>query len=262
MPGTVSALSPTDRAEASAFADWLESGASGPPPAPPVHLLRTLVSTIDATLLTPGATRVEITRLCADAREAGFVACCVSPIHVTQAVRELSGSRVVVATVIGFPSGAHDPWVKAYEASRAVEQGAKELDMVLALGLLRSGEDGLLASEISGVVRAARGRAVKVILETAALTLEEKVRAVRICREAGASFVKTSTGFGPGGATVEDVALLRSEAGETMGVKASGGIRSAAVALRMISAGADRIGTSSGRAIISEIPASPRPDSP
>ncbi len=262
MPATVSIIAASDREEARAFADWIEAGHPGSPPSPAIHVRRTLAAAIDSTLLAPTATPEEIARLCADAREAGFAACCVSPIHVPQAVRELTGSRVRVATVIGFPSGAHDPWVKAYEASRAVEQGAKELDMVLALGLLRSGRDEALAAEISGVVRAARGRPVKAILETAALNEEEKIRAVKICREAGASYVKTSTGFGPGGATIADVSLLRREAGDSVGVKASGGIRTAALALQMIAAGADRIGTSAGRAILSEIQDDPRPDSP
>jgi deoxyribose-phosphate aldolase len=241
------------REEAIAAASWLAEHEGQPLPEPVARTVRALARCIDETLLAPGATPKEVLELCARAREAGFVAVCISPIHVACAVRELEGSGVAVATVIGFPSGAHRSDVKAAEASRAVDDGARELDMVIPIGLLRARADDAVRADIAAVVKAGSGRTVKVILETAALDDEQKARGVHLARESGATFVKTSTGFGPGGASESDVALLRREAGMSMGVKASGGIRTAVAALRMIGAGADRIGTSSGGAILSTV---------
>ena len=238
------------REDAIAAASWLAEHAADRPPDWVSRSVTALVACIDETLLAPTATPGDVERLCAGAREDGFVAVCVSPIHVTLAVTELAGSSVAVAAVVGFPSGAHRSDVKAAEAARAVADGAREIDMVAPIGLLRARMDDKVRADIAAVVKAASGLTVKVILETAALDDEAKARGVRLAREAGATFVKTSTGFGPGGATESDVALLRREAGLTMGVKASGGIRTAVAALRMIGVGADRIGTSSGRAIV------------
>ncbi len=243
-------LSASFRADAARARAWLAAHGDEPPPPPAAVLIRALARVIDQTLLAPQATPQAVSALCAGARAAGFAAVCVSPLHVPIAAQELSGSGVAVATVIGFPSGAHRTEIKTAEARRAVADGAAELDMVLPLGLLRAGLDDQVERDIAAVVAAAGGGIVKVILETALLDEAEKIRAVRACRAAGASFVKTSTGFGPGGATEADVALLRREAGDVMGVKASGGIRTAAAALAMVAAGADRIGTSSGHEIL------------
>jgi deoxyribose-phosphate aldolase len=247
---TFTPLASTFREEAIAAASWLAEHEGTASPERISRTIRSLAACIDETLLAPAATPSAVVDLCAGAREAGFVAVCVSPIHVPLAVRELAGSPVAVATVVGFPSGAHRTEVKATEAARAVEDGAREIDMVIPIGLLAARMDDDVRADIAAVVKASSGWTVKVILETAALDDEQKVRGVRLSREAGATFVKTSTGFGPGGATETDVSLLRREAGTTMGVKASGGIRTAIAALRMIGAGADRIGTSSGRAIL------------
>lgn len=215
-----------------------------------IQAVRSLASCIESTLLAPGATPAEVAELCAGARTAGFATVCVSPLHVALAARELLGAGIAVACVVGFPSGAHRTDVKALEAARAVEDGARELDMVVPIGLLRARLDNEVRLDVAAVVKACAGLPVKVILETAALRDEEKVRGVHLARDAGAAFVKTSTGFGPGGATESDVAILRREAGMAMGVKASGGIRTTVAALRMIGVGADRIGTSSGLAIL------------
>lgn len=248
--GPFSPLPLTFREEAVAAASWLAEHEGSPPPEPIARTIGSLAACIDETLLAPAATPGSIVELCSGAREAGFIAVCVSPVHVALASRELEGSPVAVATVVGFPSGAHRTDVKAMEAARAVADGAREIDMVIPIGLLAARMDDAVRADIAAVVKASSGLTVKVILETAALDDEQKVRGVRLAREAGATFVKTSTGFGPGGATENDVSLLRREAGMGMGVKASGGIRTAIAALRMIGAGADRIGTSSGRAIL------------
>jgi len=249
-PASFLPLIQEDRDEAAAAAAWLSAHEGEPPPESVATTIRGLASRIEQTILAPGALPREIAALCAGARESGFYGVCVSPVHVPLAVRELAGTGVAVVTVIGFPSGAHRSKAKASEAGCAVQDGATELDMVIPIGLLRAGLDVAVREDIEAVVRAASGRLVKVILETALLTDEEKIRGARLVREAGATFLKTSTGFGPGGATEADVALLRREAGARMGVKAAGGIRSAATALRMVACGADRIGTSSGPAII------------
>ena len=212
-----------------------------------------LASYIDHTLLRPDATLEEIDRLCAEALEHRFASVCVGGVHVKRCAEILRGSGVLVTSVVGFPFGAVASEVKAYEARRAVEDGACEVDMVLAIGLLKSGEDGRVERDIAGVVEACRvlGARVKVILETCLLTREEKVRACRIARRVGADFVKTSSGFAGGGATVEDVALMRETVGPAMGVKASGSVRDREAALALVAAGATRIGASASVAIVS-----------
>jgi deoxyribose-phosphate aldolase len=202
---------------------------------------------LDHTLLKPDATAEQIEKLCDDARAHGFAGVCVNGVHVERAARLLPGK---VFAVVGFPLGAMTARAKAWEARELVEAGASELDMVVAVGLLKSGDLAAVERDIRGVVEASAP--VKVILETALLTRAEKIAACRIAQAAGAAFVKTSTGFGPAGATVEDVMLMREIVGSGMGVKASGGIRTAADALRMISAGASRLGTSASVAIVSE----------
>lgn len=211
---------------------------------------------IDHTLLRADATRGEIRELCREAAACGFGAVCINPAYVPLAVGELEGSSVNVCTVIGFPLGATSIAGKVAEAKQAAADGAVEFDMVMNLGALKEGDIAYLEGELCAVVAAARSirsdATVKVILETALLTDDEKRLGCRIAANQGADFVKTSTGFGPGGATIEDVRLLKQAVGEAMGVKASGGIRDLAVALRMIAAGANRIGTSSGVKIINE----------
>ena len=208
---------------------------------------------IDHTLLKPDATEQQIRQLCAEAVEFGFASVCVNPTWVPLAARLLAGAKPMVATVIGFPLGATLPDVKAYETSRTLEAGANEFDMVINIGALKSRDFRLVEQDIAGVVAAAQGCTVKVIIETALLTDEEKVEACVIAKAAGADFVKTSTGFASKGATAEDVALMRRVVGGDMGVKASGGIRSAEDARAMIEAGATRIGASAGVKIVKEI---------
>jgi len=215
---------------------------------------RRLASMIDHTLLRPEATADDIRRLCDEAKEYGFCAVCVQPRWVALCRELLEGSGVKVATVCGFPHGASLSEVKVFEASCAADDGADEIDMVISLGSLRQGRDDEVEADIRRVVEATAGRAiVKAILETALLTDEEKRRACRAAEQAGAAFVKTSTGFGPGGATARDVRLLRASVSPHVGVKASGGIRTAEAALAMIEAGATRIGTSSGVAIVRQL---------
>ncbi|MGQ9582953.1 MAG: deoxyribose-phosphate aldolase [Thermoplasmatota archaeon] len=204
---------------------------------------------IDHTLLSPDAGGAAVRRLCAEAREYGMGHVCVNPRHVSAAAELLRGSGVGVCSVVGFPFGATLAEVKALEARRVVELGACEVDMVIDISALKEGEDFRVVEDIAGVVRAA-SVPVKVILETGYLSDEEKRRACSLATEAGAAFVKTSTGFGPGGARVEDVRLMRSAVGGRLGVKAAGGIRTFSRAMEMIEAGATRIGTSSGPAIL------------
>ncbi|WP_413206835.1 deoxyribose-phosphate aldolase [Rhodospirillum sp. A1_3_36] len=209
-----------------------------------------LASYIDHTLLKPDACPEAVEALCAEAVDHGFKAVCVNPLFIPLVTRCLAGSPVVPCAVICFPFGADPSVIKAAEASWVVEQGAGEVDMVIPIGLLKAGEDALVREDIA-LVKAACGSAVlKVILETALLTQEEKVRACLLSKEAGADFVKTSTGFAGGGATVEDIALMRETVGPDMGVKASGGVRTTEDARRMIAAGATRIGASASIAII------------
>ena len=209
---------------------------------------------IDHTLLKPEATRDQIVQLCREAREYGFAAVCVNPSYVKLAAELLRGSSVKVCSVVGFPLGATLPEVKAYEARRAIEEGAAEIDMVINIGALKSGDLELVKRDIASVVDVchARGALCKVIIEAALLTDEEKVLACQLAKAAGADYVKTSTGFGPGGATVQDVALMRRTVGPEMGVKAAGGIRSYEAAKSMVEAGATRIGASAGVKIVRE----------
>lgn len=210
-----------------------------------------LARLIDHTLLRPDATRTQIEKLCQEAFEYRFASVCINPTWVQLAASLLRGTPVRVCTVIGFPLGAATTDIKAEEAADAIYRGARELDMVLNVGALKSGEDLLVLSDIQAVVRKAKDIAlVKVILETALLTDDEKIRACRLAQQAGADFVKTSTGFGPGGATEADVALMRRTVGPDLGVKAAGGIRDRETAMAMIRAGATRIGASASVAIV------------
>lgn len=215
-----------------------------------------LAGLIDHTLLKPEATPEDIITLCRQAKEFRFKTVCINPCYVSKASAELAGTGIGVCAVVGFPLGANDPAVKAAEAAAAVRAGATEVDMVINVGFLKAGLCRQVQSDLEGVVGAARrerpGTVVKVILETSLLTEPEKVEACRLAVAAGADFVKTSTGFGKGGAAVSDVALLRQTVGPGIGVKASGGIRDLPAALAMLEAGASRLGTSSGVAIISE----------
>lgn len=211
-----------------------------------------LAGFIDHTLLKPEATAADIDRMCAEAIEYGFASVCVNPTWARRVSDRLRGSGVVACCVVGFPLGATTAEIKAMEARRALRDGAREIDMVLNVGALKSGDHDLVRRDIAGVSEACReaGALCKVILETALLTDEEKVVASRLAVEAKADFVKTSTGFGPGGATVYDVALMREAVGPRIGVKASGGIRSAEDVKQMIAAGATRIGASAGVQIV------------
>ncbi|MBI4802813.1 MAG: deoxyribose-phosphate aldolase [Elusimicrobia bacterium] len=206
---------------------------------------------IDHTLLKANATQEEIGRLCEEARKYRFASVCVNPGYVALAARLLKGSGVMVCTVIGFPLGSTTPTVKAIEARDAMANGADEIDMVINIGALKSGNDHLALEDIKAVREATRGKVLKVIIETSYLTRDEKIRACKMAKQAAADFVKTSTGFGTGGATASDVALMRETVGPGMGVKASGGIKDAKAAEEMIKAGATRLGTSASIAIVS-----------
>jgi deoxyribose-phosphate aldolase len=207
---------------------------------------------IDHTLLRPEATASEIRKVCAEARQYGFASVCVNPYWASLVTAEIAGSLVKACTVIGFPLGANATFIKVAETIEAIQAGAREIDMVLNIGELRGGNHDGVLRDIRAVVEAAHqgGAIVKVILETALLTDEQKITACGLAKDAGAEFVKTSTGFGPAGATVEDVALLRRAVGSAMGVKASGGIRTLADLQKMLTAGATRVGCSSSVKII------------
>ena len=213
-----------------------------------------MASKIDHTLLKPQATEDQFRQLCAEARQFSFATVCVNPAWVPLCAQLLRGSPVKVCTVIGFPLGATLSDVKAFETQRCITLGAAEVDMVINIGALKSRQSDAVQEDIASVVNAAHalGGSVKVIIETAYLTDEEKTEACTLSKAAGADYVKTSTGFGPSGAKVEDVALMRRVVGPEMGVKAAGGIKTAADAKAMIAAGATRIGTSSGVLIIAE----------
>ena len=219
-------------------------------PADACALAPPLARLIDHTVLKPDTTEQAIRDLCAEARDYCFASVCVSPVWVPVAADELAGATPLVCTVVGFPHGANRTVVKAFETQQAVADGADEIDMVIAIALLKSERYADVEADIRAVVEAAQGRTVKVILETALLTDEEKVIACVLSQNAGASFVKTSTGFASGGASPQDVALMRRVVGETMGVKASGGVRSAEDAYAMVEAGATRLGASAGVAIL------------
>src|SRR5881275_1720948 len=209
---------------------------------------------IDHTLLKPEAAEADIRKLCEEAAQFGFASVCVNPSWVKTAAQFLKGTGVPVCTVIGFPLGATLPDVKAYEARRAIFDGAREVDMVINIGALKSGDDCLVEHDIRSVVEVAHeyGVTCKVIIETALLTDDEKVRACQAARNAGADFVKTSTGFSKGGATVADIALMRRVVGPELGVKASGGVKNIDDARAMVEAGATRIGASVGVKIAQE----------
>src|SRR5215510_8785034 len=205
---------------------------------------------IDHTLLKPDATREEIVKLAEEARRFGFATACVHSVHVGTVARILAGSKTIPIAVVGFPSGAALPSAKAFEAREAIRCGAREIDMVINIGALKGKDYALVIKDICSVVDAAKPCPVKVILETSKLTQQEKIVGSALAKAACAAFVKTSTGFGGGGATAEDVALMRSVVGEDVGVKASGGIRTSEDAMRMIRAGANRIGASASVAIV------------
>jgi len=221
-------------------------GAMGPT-CPPKY---ELAHWIDHTLLKPDATRQDIEKICAEAQKYNFASVCINPTWVALAYKLLRGRSPKVVTVIGFPLGATFPEAKAAETRTAIENGADEVDMVINIGALKSGDDVLVERDIRAVVRAAARHTVKVIIETCLLTDEEKVKACTIAKHAGANFVKTSTGFSKGGATVKDVALMRRVVGSEMGVKASGGVHSYQEACQMVEAGATRIGASASVAIV------------
>jgi len=223
-----------------------------------------LAQLIDHTLLKPEASRDDVRRLCEEAARFDFASVCINPWNVPLAAELVRGTKVKVCTVIGFPLGATLPQIKIQEAEEAIQLGAQEIDMVINIGALKSGQDGVVESDIRGVADAAhqRGAICKVIFETALLTTEEKVRASLASKRAGADFVKTSTGFSTGGATVEDVALMRAVVGPAMGVKASGGVRTLEDLKRMVRAGATRIGTSSSVKIMEQAAGSGAPRAP
>ena len=209
---------------------------------------------IDHTLLKPDATKREIETLCSEAKEFGFASVCINPTWVATCARLVRGSSVAVCSVVGFPLGATTADTKQYETRRAIFDGAREIDMVINVGALKSGDLHLVESDIRAVTSACRETNVlsKVIIETALLSDEEKVTACTLAKAAAADFVKTSTGFGPGGATAEDVALMRRIVGEDMGIKASGGVRTLEGVKAMVAAGATRIGASAGVRIVQQ----------
>lgn len=210
---------------------------------------------IDHTLLSPNATAADIERLCEEAAEHRFASVCVNPCWVSRAAASLSGSSSKTCTVVGFPLGANITEVKRFEAESALEDGARELDMVLNVGALRSRQFDVVGDEIQQLASSAHSRQaiLKVILETSLLVDEQKVKACELAVKAGADFVKTSTGFSNGGATAADVSLMRRAVGDKAGVKASGGVRTLEALREMVTAGANRIGTSSGIRIIDEL---------
>ena len=205
---------------------------------------------IDHTLLKQDATPEQILKLCEEAKEYDFMSVCVNPAYVPLAAEALKGSSVKVCTVIGFPLGMNLTKTKVEEAQLCIKQGADEIDMVINVGMLKSGNDDYVEAEIAELKAVAGERVLKVIIETCLLTDEEKVRVCRLAKNAGADFVKTSTGFSTGGATAHDVRLMRETVGPEMGVKASGGVRTHEDLLAMVEAGANRIGTSNGTKII------------
>ena len=213
-----------------------------------------LASMIDHTILKPEAGKEQVETICREAREYGFASVCVNSSYVLLCAELLRDTEVKVCTVIGFPLGAMSTAAKAAEARQAILDGAEELDMVIHVGMLKDGNNEYVEQDIHSVVEEARGKAaVKVIIETCLLSEEEKIRACLLAKKAGADYVKTSTGFSTGGATAEDIALMKKTVGKDMKVKASGGIRTREKAEEMRKAGADRIGTSSGIRIVEEM---------
>ncbi len=215
-----------------------------------------LAGMIDHTLLKPEATKQQIVELCGEAKKYRFASVCINPSYVSLCAKILRDTPVKVCTVIGFPLGATSTAAKAFEAEQALRDGAREVDMVINVGMLKSGEYDYVENDIFAVVNTARryGALTKVILETALLTDEEKIKGCLLAKRAGADFVKTSTGFSKGGATVGDIALMRKVVGSAMGVKASGGVRTREEALAMVASGADRIGASASVKIVSAEP--------
>ncbi|SEQ14054.1 deoxyribose-phosphate aldolase [Basfia succiniciproducens] len=209
-----------------------------------------LAKFIDHTALTAEKTAQDIIKLCDEAIENRFWSVCINPCYIPLAKEKLAATSVKICTVIGFPLGANLTSVKAFEAQESIKAGAQEIDMVINVGWIKSGEWDKVRSDIQAVLQACNGTLLKVILETCLLTPDEIVKACEICRDLKVGFVKTSTGFNKGGATVEDVALMRQTVGDKLGVKASGGIRDTQTAIAMINAGATRIGASAGIAII------------
>lgn len=234
--------------------EW-ERGAVTLPVDVPLLSAAQVAAMIDHTILKPETTSGQVRRVCAEAREHHFASVCVNPLWVPLVAAELVGSDVKTCAVAGFPLGATYPAVKAFEAAQAVSLGAQEIDIVLNIGSLKDGDYRLVHEDIAAVADAVHegGGLLKVIFETGLLTHEEKIAACVLCRAAGADFVKTATGFAGGGATVEDVALMRRVVGPGMGVKAAGGVRTGPDALAMIAAGATRIGTSGGVRIVQEL---------
>ncbi|MBA9025486.1 deoxyribose-phosphate aldolase [Peribacillus huizhouensis] len=219
-------------------------------------MTQNIAKLIDHTLLKADATKAQVKQLCEEAREHHFASVCVNPTWVAYASELLAGSDVVVCTVIGFPLGANTPETKAFETKNAIENGANEVDMVINIGALKDKDDELVERDIRAVVESSKGKALsKVIIETSLLTEEEKIRACELAVKAGADYVKTSTGFSTGGATPEDIALMRKTVGPTIGVKASGGVRNTEDAVKVIEAGATRIGASAGIAIVNGLTA-------
>jgi len=212
--------------------------------------MQKLSQAIDHTLLKADATEAQIEQLCAEAREYDFCSVCVNSSHVPLAAAQLKGSGVKVCSVVGFPLGAMQTGAKAYEAELAIAQGADEIDMVISIGWLKSGEIAKVEQDIYALREATEGKILKVIFETALISKEEIVTLCEVCTRAGVDFVKTSTGFSTGGATLEDVALMKASVGEGVQVKASGGIRDYETAVAMIEAGATRLGVSAGIAIV------------
>ncbi|MFJ5621438.1 deoxyribose-phosphate aldolase [Peribacillus loiseleuriae] len=219
-------------------------------------MTQNVANLIDHTLLKADATKAQIKQLCEEAREHHFASVCVNPTWVAYASELLAGSDAVVCTVIGFPLGANTPETKAFETKNAIENGANEVDMVINIGALKDQDDELVERDIRAVVESSKGKALsKVIIETSLLTEEEKIRACELAVKAGADYVKTSTGFSTGGATPEDIALMRKTVGPTIGVKASGGVRNTEDAVKVIEAGATRLGASAGIAIVNGLTA-------
>ncbi|MDQ7030008.1 MAG: deoxyribose-phosphate aldolase [Ardenticatenia bacterium] len=236
---------------------WLKPHASPPPPPPTgAPSAAELARSIDHTKLSPDATRESIRQLCNEARQYGFAAVCVNPVWVAFCAEELAHTDVAVCTVVGFPLGAHRTETKVRETELACHDGASEVDMVIHVGALKGGDLERVAADIAAVTATAHahGALVKVILEVALLTEHEKIQACALCDAVGADYVKTSTGFGPGGATPHDVALLRRHVSPSVGVKAAGGIKSYEDALTMLRAGASRLGASAGVAIVRGAP--------
>lgn len=212
---------------------------------------------IDHTLLKPQATPVQVEQLCAEARRYGFASVCINPVYARLAAEKLEGSGVAVCTVVGFPLGATTTLIKVRETQQAIADGAAEIDMVIHIGALKAGDHRTVQEDIAAVSTACHegGALLKVIIEAVLLSDEEKATACRLAQAAGADFVKTSTGFAGGGATIEDVRLMRQTVGPRMGIKAAGGIRDYADAMAMVEAGATRIGASAGVQIVEQIPA-------